>query len=305
MQIQKLGCRFARSLLCMLAALSASVALSAEPDSGEIDVSVQDMGQGIYLLTAEGGGNMLLSTGEQGGLLVDDHLQQLGDKLLAAIGSVSEQPVRLLVNTHWHFDHTGNNALLGQEGAIIMAHQSVRTRLADGQFVPAFNMTVPPAPPAALPMVTYDNGVTLYWNSDRVDIRHMGAGHTDGDSVVYFGNADIVHMGDLFWNGLYPLVDASSGGSTAGLIDDVAAVLAQISERTTVIPGHGAVGDKADLQAYHDMLQTVNTRILALKGQGKTIEEIKAARPTAEFDAKWGNGLFAPDDWVSMLYLAP
>jgi len=263
------------------------------------------MGRGFYLLAAEGGGNVLLSTGNDGGLLVDDHLEPLGGKLLAAISSVGQEPVRVLVNTHWHFDHTGNNGVLRDEGAIIMAHRNVRTRLADGQFVPAFNMTIPPAPPAALPTVTYDDGLTLHWNGDTVDIQHMGAGHTDGDSVVHFLDANIVHMGDLFWNGVYPLVDASSGGSTAGLIEDVAAVLARIDEQTLVIPGHGEVGGKADLQAYHHMLQTVNARILALKAQGKTIEETKAARPTAEFDAKWGAGPFAPDVWVSMLYLAP
>ena len=293
------------SLLCLLPLLSGSGAVVANPDFDAIEVSTRDMGRGLYLLTAAGGGNMLLSTGDDGGLLVDDHLQQLGDKLLATISAVSDEPVRVLVNTHWHFDHTGNNGVLGDGGAVIMAHRNVRARLADGQFVPAFNMTIPSAPPAALPTVTYDDGLTLYWNGDTVDIRHMGAGHTDGDSVVYFGDANIVHMGDLFWNGLYPLVDASSGGSTAGLIEDVAAVLARIDEQTTVIPGHGEVGNKADLQAYHHMLQTVYTRIQALKAQGKTVEEIKAARPTAEFDAQWGAGLFAPDVWVSMLYLAP
>ena len=193
---------------------------------------------------------------------------------------------------------------MGKQGAVIVAHDAVRTRMLAGQHMPAFNMTIPPAPKAALPVVTYGESLALHFNGQTIEISHPGPAHTDGDGIVTFIEANVVHMGDVFWNGLYPLVDADSGGSARSMVDVVAGVLARIDDDTRVIPGHGPLGTRADLQAFHDMMKTVVDRISAYKAQGKSLEEVVAAKPTAEFDTNWGQGLFTGDAWVGVIYSA-
>lgn len=304
MAISKLTRSAGRTLSgCLLAALLAMPAASQEP-SARHQISSISVAPGVYMLSGQGG-NMALSVGVDGAVLIDDELALLTEELRTAIAGITTEPVRFVINTHWHFDHTGSNESLARSGAVLVAHDNVRERLRKGQAVPAFNRVFPPAPTAALPVITFADRVSFHWNGDTLEVAHAPAAHTDGDAVVYFRHANVVHLGDLYWNGIYPLVDGSSGGSTTGMIEAVAAVLARIDANTRVIPGHGPIGDTAGLQAYHDMLRTVHLRIEALRTQGKTIDEIVAAAPTAEFDAQWAGGLFNPEQWVRIVHSAP
>jgi glyoxylase-like metal-dependent hydrolase (beta-lactamase superfamily II) len=228
----------------------------------------------------------------------------LTEKILKAISAVTDKPVRFLVNTHWHGDHTGGNENIGKGGAIIVAHDNVRKRLAKGQFMKAFNANIPPSPPKALPVITFADSVTFHWNNETLEVLHPKSAHTDGDAVIYFKTTNVVHVGDLFFNGIYPFIDAESGGSMAGVIAGVDEVLERIDDDTKVIPGHGPLGNKSDLKAYRDMLATVHERMTELIKEGKNIDEIVAAKPTADYDAKWGAGFLNPDRWVQIVYAA-
>ena len=257
--------------------------------------------EGVYMLAGRGG-NIGLFVGQDGAFLIDDQYAPLTDKILEAISAVTDKPVRFLVNTHWHGDHTGGNENIGKGGTIIVAHDNVRKRLAKGQFMKVFNANIPPAPPKALPVITFADGVTFHWNNETLEVVHSKSAHTDGDAVIYFKSANVVHVGDLFFNGIYPFIDAGSGGSLEGVIAGVDEVLGRIDDSTKVIPGHGPLGNKTDLKAYRDMLTTVQGRMTKLVKEGKTIDEIVAAKPTADYDAKWGGGFLKPDPWVKIVY---
>ena len=243
-----------------------------------------------------------MSVGQDGTFLIDDQYAPLTDRILEAISAVTDKPVRFLVNTHWHYDHTGGNENIGKGGTIIVAHDNVRKRLAKGQFMKAFNANIPPAPPKALPVITFDDSVTFHWNNETLQVVHSQPAHTDGDAVIYFERANVAHVGDLFFNGFYPFIDAGSGGSLEGLIEGVDEVLGRIDDNTKVIPGHGPLGSKADLKAYRDMLATVHGRMTELIKEGKNIDEIVAAKPTADYDEKWGGGFLKPDPWVKIVH---
>jgi glyoxylase-like metal-dependent hydrolase (beta-lactamase superfamily II) len=199
-------------------------------------------------------------------------------------------------------DHTGGNENIGKGGTIIVAHDNVRKRLAKGQFMKVFNANIPPSPPKALPVITFADSVTFHWNDETLEVVHARSAHTDGDAVIYFKSTNVVHVGDLFFNGIYPFIDAESGGSMEGVIAGVEEVLGRIDDKTKVIPGHGPLGNKTDLKAYRDMLATVHESMTKLIEAGKNIDEIIAAKPTADFDAKWGGGFLKPDQWVRIVY---
>jgi glyoxylase-like metal-dependent hydrolase (beta-lactamase superfamily II) len=291
------GCRLLAGLLLSVFALSAL----AETDFSQVSIKTTEVAPGIYML--EGlGGNIGLSIGDDGVFVIDDQFAPLTARIQQAIAALTEQPVRFVVNTHWHIDHAGGNENLGKAGAIIVAHDNVRKRLQKGQFVAAFNAEIPAAPPAALPIITFDQSVTFHWNNETLEVLHVAPSHTDGDAVIYLKDANVVHTGDLYWNGLYPVIDASSGGSAAGMVSGVGEVLARIDSNTKVIPGHGPLSNKAELQVYHEMLNTAHVRIKALKDEGKTIEQIIGAKPTADYDEQWGNALLSPEQWVQMVY---
>jgi glyoxylase-like metal-dependent hydrolase (beta-lactamase superfamily II) len=301
MSISKyLLCKSNLLLGCLLVSLF-SVSAMAQQDFSQVSIKTTEVTPGIYMLKGAGG-NIGLSIGDDGVFMIDDQFAPLTEKISQAIASLTDQPLRFIINTHWHFDHTGGNEKLGQGGAIIVAHDNVRERMLKGQTMEAFNMVVPPAPPLALPVVTFDQGVTFHWNDDTLEVIHIAPAHTDGDAVIYFKKANVVHTGDLYWNGLYPFIDAGSGGTTTGMISGVAEILSRIDSDTRVIPGHGPLSNKAEMQVFHDMLQTLYARIKALKEEGKTLEEIVAAKPTADYDAQWGNGFLAPDPWVQIVY---
>ena len=284
-------------IICCLVATSAF----AQQDFSKVQIQTISVAEGVYMLVGRGG-NIGLSVGQDGAFLIDDQYAPLTDRILKAIAAVTDEPVRFVVNTHWHGDHTGGNENIGKGGAIIVAHDNVRKRLAKGQFMKVFNADIPPAPPKALPVITFADSVTFHWNDETLEVLHAQPAHTDGDAVIYFKRANVVHVGDLFFNGIYPFIDAGSGGSMEGVIAGVDEVLARIDEETKVIPGHGPLGNKTDLKDYREMLATVHARMTKLIKAGKNIDEIVVAKPTADLDAEWGDGFLKPDQWVKIVY---
>lgn len=254
----------------------------------------------VHMLIGRGG-NIGVSVGKDGPFLIDDQFAPLVDQIKAAVRKLDERPVRFVINTHWHGDHTGGNERFGKAGAIVVAHRNVRRRMSVEQFMKAFGRKVPPAPEEALPVITFTDSVTLHWNGDDVAIFHVPHAHTDGDAIVHFPKANVIHMGDTFFNGSYPFIDTGSGGSLHGLLAAVRKVLAMCDERTKVIPGHGPLGDRDALQRYLDMLTEVHRRVSKLVREGKSADDIVAARPTAEWDDAWGRGFMSPERFLRIV----
>jgi glyoxylase-like metal-dependent hydrolase (beta-lactamase superfamily II) len=218
------------------------------------------------------------------------------------VATISDKPVRFVLNTHWHGDHTGGNENLGGAGSLIVAHENVRKRMSVEQFIAFFGRKVPAAPDVALPVVTYSESVSFHLNGEEIRCYHVPPAHTDGDSIVHFQNADVIHMGDLFFNGGYPFIDLDSGGSMAGIIAAADQVLAVAKDGTQIIPGHGPMARKADLQTFRDVVVTLRDRVKPLVAAGKTLAEVQAAKPMQEFDEKWGKAFIKPDQILAIAY---
>lgn len=281
----------------MLLGACVPVTLPAQQGMGDVEITTVPLRRGMYMLQGRGG-NIGLSVGADGAFLVDDQYAPLTEKILAAIRAITPAPVRFVINTHWHGDHTGGNENLGKAGAIIVAHENVRERLK--LVVQEPDST--PLPAAALPVVTFNDAVTFYWNGEEIHVFHVHPAHTDGDAVIHFRNADVIHMGDLFFNGRYPFIDVASGGSVHGLVSAADQVLALSGPGTQIIPGHGALASAEELRAYRDMLIEVRNRIAKLIAEGRTREEIIATKPTADLDPVWGGGFISGDRMVGQVY---
>jgi glyoxylase-like metal-dependent hydrolase (beta-lactamase superfamily II) len=291
-------------LLIHVLALAIAVAVPAaaqQQDFSKVEIKAEKVAEGLYMLTGAGG-NIGLSVGKSGSLVIDDQFAPLTEKILAAIKAITPDPVRFVVNTHWHFDHVGGNENLGKAGAFIVAHENVRARMSSEQFSATFQQKTPPSPEAALPVVTFADAVTFHWNGEEIRVYHVPPAHTDGDAIVHFVKADVVHMGDTFFNGSYPFIDVSSGGRVDGVIAAADRVLAGTTDKTRFIPGHGPLGTKADLKSYRDTLQTLRDRIAKLKAEGKARDAVIAAKPTADYDAKWGQGFMKPDVFTGLVF---
>jgi cyclase len=290
-------------VLAGILAVGGLVAFAAaqQQDFSTVQIKTEKIGDNLFVLFGEGG-NIGLSAGPDGAFLIDDQYAPLTAKILAAVKAVSPQPVRYVINTHWHSDHSGGNENLGTAGALIVAHDNVRRRMSTEQFVAFFNSKEPPSPKAALPVITFPDQITLHLNGDEVQAVHVPPAHTDGDAIVHFRKGNVVHMGDLYFTGMYPFVDLSSGGSVEGMIEAADRALKIVDARTRIIPGHGPMGDQADLRTYRAMLVTVRDRIRPMVKSGRTLAEVRAAAPTKDLDDKWGKGFLNPAQFVEIVF---
>jgi len=285
--------------LIVAAAAGIYVAASyAQMNFDTVEIKATKVSGNIWMLEGAGG-NIGVSVGEDGVLLVDDQFAPLTGKILAAVKKISDKPVKFLVNTHWHWDHTGGNENLGKAGVLIVAHDNVRTRLLTDQATLLGKSAA--SPKIALPVITFDNSVTYHINGETMHVYKVPPAHTDGDAFVRFKNANVVHTGDVFASGRYPYIDSVNGGSVAGIVKAMDDLIPTLGDDTKVIPGHGPLSSKKDVIAYRNMIATVGARVEALVKQGKTLDEVKAARPTAEFDAAWGKPR-SGDEFVPFVY---
>lgn len=289
-----------RLLMICLALLAGSTAI-AQPDLSKVEIKVVPVATGVYMLEGAGG-NIGLSVGKDDAFIIDDQYAPLTPKIKAAVATVTPKPVRFVVNTHWHGDHTGGNEAMAGSGAIIFAHENVRRRMSKEQFLEAFNWRTPPSPPAALPAITFSDTITFYINDDTLHTFHVRNAHTDGDAIVVFRKANVVHMGDTFFNGFYPFIDVSTDGSLIGMIAAANQVLAMTNASTRVIPGHGPLATRADLVRYRDMLATVRQRVGRLVAQRRTLQQVIAAKPLADLDEAWGKGFLKPEQFLTLVY---
>jgi glyoxylase-like metal-dependent hydrolase (beta-lactamase superfamily II) len=286
-----------------LAALAATLALAspalAQRDFSKVEIRATEVAPGIFMLEGAGG-NIGLSVGPDGAFMIDDQFAPLSEKITEAIASNSDQKVKFLVNTHWHGDHAGGNEPFRAAGAIVVAHENVRTRLKEG--LKRENDETPPAPDAALPIVTFSDAATFYWNGEEIRVSHPDPAHTDGDAFVYFAKAGVLHMGDVFFSGRYPFIDLESGGSIDGFIAAQEAAYAMISSDARIIPGHGPLSTRADLAASIAMLKDARARIQALVDRGLSEDAAVKAKPLKDLDEKWSWPFITGDDMTRAAY---
>jgi len=271
----------------------------ANPD--EVEVRVLRLEENLNVLMGIGG-NIAVSSGSDGVFIIDDDVKPMSAKISAAIATLSDKPVRIVFNTHWHFDHAGGNEFFGNAGATIVAHDNVRARMNTEQNSAFFKSVTPPAPAVALPVITFDSAATFHLNGYTIRAMHVPPAHTDGDSILFFEEANVVHLGDVFFNRMYPFIDIDSGGSVTGIIAAVDLIIPMLNEQTRIIPGHGPIGNLQDLKTYRATLATVSARMRKLIEDGKTRDEVIALKPTEEFDKVWSWSFMPPERWTGLIY---
>lgn len=284
--------------VCML--LMCQVAL-AQQNMSNVEIKTTKLTNNVYMLTGRGG-NIGVLTGDDGVFMVDDQFAPLSEKIARAIEKISDKPITYLLNTHWHGDHAGGNENFGNSGATIVSHDNVRERLSTRQFIKAFGRDVPAAPDAALPDITYASDATFHFNNTTVQLMHVENAHTDGDSIVFFTESNVLHMGDTFFNGSFPFIDQSSGGSLDGLIAAVDKALTLVNHDTQIIPGHGPMGNKKALEEYETMLLEVKNAMAPHVNANSTREDVIAAQPLKTIGKKWGNGFMKTDVFTRIVF---
>ena len=275
--------------------------LAPTPDFDKVTIKTINLGNQIYVLQGEGG-NITVALGEDGALVIDSQFAPLYSKIKAAIAAITSKPVRYLVITHFHRDHTGGAEAFGRDGATIVAHESVKVRMAEGTRNGLTGNIVPPAPEIALPKVTYKDATTLRLQGRVAELHHSAAVHTDGDTYVYFPDADVLATGDIVFLGRYPNIDFAYGGSIDGMIRGVDELINFARETTTIIPGHGPVGTRANMREYREMLVVARERIAKLKAAGKSEDEIVAAKPNADYDGRFGLDERSNGNFIRVVY---
>ena len=285
--------RFRRAVVAAIAApmllvVAPSLALGQNFDT--VQVTSTKVAGNVHMLVGAGG-NIGLMAGDDAAFVVDDQFAPLTPKILAAIKAITPQPVRFVMNTHWHFDHTGGNEnMVGQAGALIFAHENVRKRMSTDQFIEALNRKQPASPRGALPVITFNDTVSFHLNGDSIVVFHVAPAHTDGDAMVMFTKANVVHTGDVFVSAGFPFVDRSSGGTINGIISATERLLTVTNADTKIIPGHGPLSDRARVKAYHDMLVVMRDRMKKEIAAKHTVDQVLASKITAEYDKDWPNG---------------
>ncbi len=255
----------------------------------------------LYLLQGAGG-NMAVQTGPDGTLVIDSSFSTAVPHIREAIAALTQEPASTLINTHWHVDHTDGNEAMHEAGFMIYAHRKTRDRLAAPSTVKLLGISLPAAPTGALPVVTFDDRMQVWHNGDSLDLVHFEPAHTDTDIYIQFHNADVLHAGDTFFNRMYPFIDEGTGGSIGGMIQATAKALSLAGPQTKIIPGHGPLGDRAELQQFHDMLSSVRDKVAALKRAGANEQEAIARKPTSDLDAQWGKGMMNGDAFTGLVY---
>jgi len=273
----------------------------ARKDAPRATITVQRLRGNVSVLLG-GGGNIAVLPGRDGKLLIDAGFAGSGPKISEALTTVSSDPVKHLINSHWHFDHTEGNEWLHKAGATILAHENTRKHLSTSTRVEGWDFTFPPSPPGAIPTEVLAGERTLEVNGEKIALKPYAPAHTDGDISIHFTNADIIHVADTFWNGYYPFIDYSTGGSIDGMIRATEANLATVTDNMIVIPGHGPVANKSQLTFYRDLLVTIRDKVAALKKQGRSLDEIIAAKLTAAYDATWGGGFMSPKMFTGLVF---
>ncbi len=277
----------------------AAAAASAQQDFSRVEIKVSKVAGNVYFLKGSGG-NIAATVGDDGVAIVDDQFAPLAPKIRAALEGLSKKPVKFLINTHWHFDHVGGN-LAFAETATIFAHENVRKRMEKGAEMEVSGMKVDPAPAAALPVVTFEQGLSLWWNGEEIRAIHVPPGHTDGDTVVWFTKSNVVHMGDDFFNtGGFPFVDLKSGGSVVGLIHAIDIVLPQIPKDAKIIPGHGEVATVDELRKYRSALEEMVETVKKGLKKGKTVEQLQKDKVLAPWES-WGGKFVSPSDFIATI----
>lgn len=275
-------------------------------DFNTVQITTTPLSDTVYMLKGFGG-NIGVSAGADGVFIIDDQYAPLNDKITASIAKFSDQPIRFIINTHWHHDHTDGNENFGKTGSVIIAHDNARTRLAAGQVIEFFQNEVEPAPIGALPVVTFNDQISLHLNGESVRVYHIAHAHTDGDAIIHFPASNVIHLGDIYFSTGYPFIDRSSGGSFQGVLKGIEFALSLSDDNTKIIPGHGPLADISDLQRYYDMLITVRSAIQAHIDAGHGLKETVAAQPTQKLDAEWAEYFIDGDQittlvWQSLTY---
>ena len=284
----------------LTSALALTISLSpaaGQQDFSKVEVKATPVSGPVYMLTGAGG-NIGVSAGPDGVLIVDDQFAPLADKIRAALQGVGGGRLRFVLNTHWHGDHTGGNPVFGKEASIV-AHENVRKRLATEQTV--FGQKSPPLPPEGLPVITFGSSLSVHFNGEEIKVMHAPHGHTDGDSIIYFTKSNVVHMGDQFFNGTFPFVDLGSGGDVDGYVRNVADVVSKTPANAKIIPGHGPLATLDDLKAFHQMLVETTGLVRERMKAGRTLDQIKAEGLPAKWKA-WGQGFIKTDFWIETVY---
>ncbi|MBN7816115.1 MBL fold metallo-hydrolase [Algoriphagus pacificus] len=270
----------------------------AQSGMENVTITSEQLAPNIYVLFGSGG-NIGLAVGENYAYMIDDQFGQLSEKILAAVRKITDKPLKYVVNTHWHGDHTGGNENMAKQGAILVANDAVRKRMS----MPRNGETASTTPYLALPEITFTDEMTIHLDpNNTMMIFHMESAHTDGDSFIYFPEKNVIHLGDNFPNGGYPFIDINSNGDIEGLITNLNRALFLVNDQTKIIPGHGKVSDRATLKSYRDMIDTVRERVKSAKSSGKSLEEVQKMGLSKEWDEEFGKGFINSERFIESVF---
>ena len=290
-----------RRFLTLLFLCALPVGATAQTDYSKVEIKATQVAGNVYMLQGSGG-NIGVSVGPDGILIVDDQFAPLADKIRAALKGLNQGKLRFILNTHWHGDHTGGNVAFGPEAPII-AHDNVRKRLSTEQKIDFFKSTVPAAPKEALPVITFNQSLSVHFNGEEIRAIHFPNGHTDGDSVIFFTNSNVVHLGDDFFNGMFPFVDVDNGGTVVGLAKNIGEIITKIPAGAKLIPGHGPLATLDDLKKFHRMLNETTDVIRKKVKGGKTLDQMKSEGLPEEWKS-WGTGFIKTEQWIELIYIS-